>query len=216
MSCFSLVSVVPWLCLHRGMNQGSLSLQIALVQSNHARLCCSWRSSSPSSSPSTTATFSSLPLAVAQGKHGLTEPRGGTVVLGSAITAAHPCCQVSFCILREHLSCSYPGPDLTHCPWGLSDRPAVATDFPSCVCWTCSRSCPGRLSQSCCTWTTTHLASYPALQSWNSLQSPSQGLQAKQWLLCKELLVWPIWRQELPSKAFTPQRGSLLSAAGKD
>lgn len=39
MSYFSLVPVVTWLCLHRGMNQESLSLQIALVQSDHTEIC---------------------------------------------------------------------------------------------------------------------------------------------------------------------------------
>lgn len=49
---------------------------------------------------------------------------GGIVVLGSATTTAHPCCQVSFCILREHLSCSCPGPR----PHSLPLR----TEWPSC------------------------------------------------------------------------------------
>lgn len=79
------------------------------------------------------------------------------------------------------LESTYPAPvlnsELTHCPWGLSDHPAVATDFPSCISCTCSGSFPGRLAQGC--YSATHLASYPALQSWNCFQSPSQGLQAK-------------------------------------
>lgn len=52
-------------------------------------------------------------------------------------------------------------------------------------------------------------------KSWNCSQSPSQALRAKQWLSCKELLVWPFWSQEPPGKASTPRRGSLLSAVGK-
>lgn len=53
-------------------------------------------------------------------------------------------------------------------------------------------------------------------KSWNCFQSPSQGLWAKQWLRCEELLVWPFWSQESPGKASITQRGSLLSAGGKD
>lgn len=93
--------------------------------------CCSWRATSPWSSPGASAAFSSLPLAVAQVRHGLVKASGGgTVVLGPPTTAAHPCCQVSLCILREHLSCSWPGPR----PHSLSLR----TEWPS--------SCGNRLS----------------------------------------------------------------------
>lgn len=56
------------------------------------------------------------------------------------------------------LSSTYPAPvldpDLTHCPWPSS----CDSRFPSCICCSCSRSFPGRLSRSC--YPATHLNSH--------------------------------------------------------
>lgn len=152
MSCFSLATVVTWLCLHSGVNQESPSLQITLVQSNHTKLYIAAAEELP------VPEAAPVPLQHSPVCHWLWHRSGmaSWKPVGEArwFLALPP--QLHTPAVRcpsASLESTYPAPgldpDLTHCPWGLSDHPAVATGFPSCTCCTCSTSFPRRLSQSC-------------------------------------------------------------------
>lgn len=218
MSYFSLVSVVTWLCLHRGMNQQSLSLQMPLVQGSHTKLCIA-AAEEPPVPKAAPVPWQHSPVyhwlwhrsSTASGKQGV-EAQWFLALPPQQHTPAVRCPSAS---LESTYPASVLDPDFTHCPWRMSDHPYVATDTaacPACFLHALAAAPEARLFLEGChraatlphTWAATHFSSYSVLQSWNCFQSPPKCLQAKQWLISQELLVWHIWRQGPSSKASTP------------
>lgn len=100
----------------------------------------------------------------------------------------------------------------------MGDQQAVAVDFHLRIWNTYSKSFPGRLSKSCYhPIHPNHLLPLAILICKELKLFPDSFSRSasRTMALLKELWVWPFWSQEPPSKASTPQRGSLLSALEK-
>lgn len=166
-------------------------------------------------------------MAAAQVKHDFMKASGRDLCAFSFLalptTAAHPCCQVSFCILRDCPSHAAPAPDLIHHPHGL--RWAIIELWQQTFLCPLATPAAGLFLEGCHRAVTVpYTVTIPCLllcfaKSWNCSQSPSQGLWAKWCLSCKKLLVFPFWSQESPSKVSPPQRAHcslLLGRVGPD